>query len=69
MTNVPFYRARKRLPEGFQYVSIGNRQIQILRQMGIDYIEGTAAAGPSRQTRRPLRARDFDEEDDIDDDE
>lgn len=33
-------RARRPLPEGFELVSIGTRQIAILRQLGIDYVEG-----------------------------
>ena len=33
-------RARRRLPEGFERVSIGARQIENLRQLGINYIEG-----------------------------
>ena len=33
-------RARQRLPDGFANVSIGKRMVDILRGMGIDYVEG-----------------------------
>ncbi|KIX06298.1 uncharacterized protein Z518_04273 [Rhinocladiella mackenziei CBS 650.93] len=35
-----YLKARRRLPPGFESVSIGGRQIEILRGLGIDYVEG-----------------------------
>lgn len=34
------FRARRRLPAGFEKVSIGNRMVGKLRELGIDYVEG-----------------------------
>ncbi|KAJ9632600.1 hypothetical protein H2204_007904 [Knufia peltigerae] len=35
-----FLKARRRLPAGFEKVSIGNRMVGKLRELGIDYVEG-----------------------------
>lgn len=40
MTDAPCHRARRRLPPRFEYVSIGNRMIEQLRAVGIDYVDG-----------------------------
>ncbi|KIW15203.1 hypothetical protein PV08_05248 [Exophiala spinifera] len=39
-TNRLNFRARRRLPVGFEKVSIGNRMVSKLRELGIDYVEG-----------------------------
>ncbi|KAK5260750.1 hypothetical protein LTR40_003571 [Exophiala xenobiotica] len=35
-----FLKARRRLPRGFERVSIGDRMLNKLRELGIDYVEG-----------------------------
>ncbi|OAP59108.1 hypothetical protein AYL99_06406 [Fonsecaea erecta] len=39
-----FLKAGHRLPPGFELVSVGQRQINELRKLGIDYIEGQSGA-------------------------
>ena len=49
---IPCNRARRRLPAGFECVSVGSRQIGQLREMGIDYVEGwheARYAGPQAE--------------------
>jgi len=54
-------KAGKRLEPGFESVSVGNKQLEKLRLLGIDYLEGDTSA---RYTGRGGR----DDEDDFDDD-
>ncbi|OQV09605.1 hypothetical protein CLAIMM_13711 [Cladophialophora immunda] len=60
-----FLKAGRRLPPGFEAVSVGQRQINELRKAGIDYVEGQNAA---RYTRRPPAANDDDNDADDGDD-
>ncbi|ETI28206.1 hypothetical protein G647_00655 [Cladophialophora carrionii CBS 160.54] len=49
------------LPDGFESVSVGNKKIEELRLLGIDYFEGTDAA------RYTGRGESYDDDDDLDD--